>query len=115
MKVSLKLSGCCATVMYLILMAYFAIVSERLHLRNNESHLFRDCAPLTPLSVPREATQRQKFGGTPLPGLVLLRVRSCERQMTKINMISGMATGNGRLIKNEQCATSMILPSEHQN
>ena len=37
-----------------------------------ENHLFRDRVPLPPLSGPREATQRQKFGGTPLPGAARL-------------------------------------------
>ena len=36
-------------------------------------NLFLDRASLTPLSAPREATQRQKFGGTPFPGALIFR------------------------------------------
>ena len=37
--------------------------------------LFLDRASLTPLSAPREATQRQKFGGTPFPGALIFKGR----------------------------------------
>ena len=38
-------------------------------------NLFLDRASLTPLSAPREATQRQKFGGTPFPGALIFKGR----------------------------------------
>ena len=38
-------------------------------------YLFLDRASLTPLSAPREATQRQKFGGTPFPGALIFKGR----------------------------------------
>ena len=62
-----------------------------------KSHLFWDCPPL---SAPREATQRQKFGGTPLPG-----AENDEQQKIIFGTIE---TGIGRLLKATQ-----ISPLEH--